>query len=89
MPAIRKGQLVAAGTVPQTPAKQFSALAAQVTESDNLARPNPKFATKPKALLWVGGTDTLVAALSAAVSDIVDAKSLALARQCLGEARTL
>ena len=38
MHAIRKGQLLTTENVRQTPAEQFYALAAQVTNSDNLAR---------------------------------------------------
>jgi putative transposase len=45
MHAIRKGQLEPTGTVYQTPAEQFYALAAEVTESEQSARPHSKFAT--------------------------------------------
>jgi hypothetical protein len=37
--------------------------------------------------LRVGGSDPLVNTLFAAVADIVDEKSLTLARQCIAEAR--
>ena len=52
-----------------------------------IAQGAPQIAVHYKALLRVGGSDTLVDALFAAVSDIVDANSLALARQYMSAAR--
>jgi transposase-like protein len=48
MHAIRKGQLISMGNAPQTPAEQFSALAASIIWSDNSARLHLNFATEPK-----------------------------------------
>jgi alkylhydroperoxidase/carboxymuconolactone decarboxylase family protein YurZ len=52
-----------------------------------IAQGAPQIAVHYKALLRVGGNDTLVEALFAAVSGIVDEKSLTLARQYITEAR--
>jgi alkylhydroperoxidase/carboxymuconolactone decarboxylase family protein YurZ len=52
-----------------------------------IAQGAPQIAVHYKALLRVGGSDTLVDALFAAVADIVDDKSLTLARQYVTEAR--
>jgi alkylhydroperoxidase/carboxymuconolactone decarboxylase family protein YurZ len=52
-----------------------------------IAQGAPHIAVHYKALLRVGGSDTLVDALFAAVSDIVDAKALTQARQYITEAR--
>jgi hypothetical protein len=40
--------------VSQTLAEQFYALAAWITQSDNLTRPQLKFATKPKFFIGTG-----------------------------------
>jgi hypothetical protein len=53
MRAIRKGQLETTGAVSHTPAEQFYALAAEVTESDNFARLPLKLATKPYGVVIV------------------------------------
>ena len=45
MHAIRKGQLLTAANESHTPAEQFYALAAQITESEDCARPHLNFAT--------------------------------------------
>jgi hypothetical protein len=47
MHAIRKGQLETTGTVSHTPAEQFYALAAYITQSENFTRPYLKFGTEP------------------------------------------
>jgi 4-carboxymuconolactone decarboxylase len=52
-----------------------------------IAQGAPQIAVHYKALLRVGGSDTLVEALFAAVADIVDGNSLTLARQYITEAR--
>jgi hypothetical protein len=52
-----------------------------------IAQGAPQIAVHYKALLRVGGSDTLVDTLFAAVADIVDEKSLTLARQYITEAR--
>jgi alkylhydroperoxidase/carboxymuconolactone decarboxylase family protein YurZ len=52
-----------------------------------IAQGAPQIAVHYKALLRVGGSDTLVEALFAAVSGIVDEKSLTQARQYISEAR--
>jgi 4-carboxymuconolactone decarboxylase len=52
-----------------------------------IAQGAPQIAVHYKALLRVGGSDTLVETLFAAVADIVDEKSLTLARQYITEAR--
>jgi hypothetical protein len=46
-----------------------------------IAQGAPQIAVHYKALLRVGGSDTLVDALFSAVADIVDDKTLTLARQ--------
>lgn len=52
-----------------------------------IAQGAPQIAVHYKALLRVGGDDALVDAIFAAVSDIVDEKSLMAARQYITEAR--
>jgi 4-carboxymuconolactone decarboxylase len=52
-----------------------------------IAQGAPQVAVHYKALLRVGGDDALVDAIVAAVSDIVDEKSLTAARQYIAEAR--
>ena len=51
MHAIRKGQLDSTQIGARTLAEQFYALAAQITISDNLARPQLEVATEPGKLL--------------------------------------
>jgi alkylhydroperoxidase/carboxymuconolactone decarboxylase family protein YurZ len=52
-----------------------------------IAQGAPQIAVHYQALLRVGGNDTLVETLFGAVSDIVDEKSLTLARHYVSEAR--
>jgi 4-carboxymuconolactone decarboxylase len=52
-----------------------------------IAQGAPQIAVHYKALLRVGGSDALVDALFTAVTDVVDEKSLAQARQYIAEAR--
>ena len=48
MHTIRKGQLATTETMSYTPAEQFYALAALITESDNFTRLHLQFATKSR-----------------------------------------